>query len=124
MEKLNAAKTITCSQLCDFPGDTLDANGVSKKNMLKFQECAQNTVKVSNFPALTDHHRHFNPYMSRFCKQWETKMKTCTQMKPFVLITNYVTWNVTKIEKAFVGTTHKKGWFFYHNALSLMTAAQ
>ena len=61
--------------------------------------------------------------MPRFGKKWEAKLKTCTQMKPFVLITNYVTWIVTETEKTFVGTTHKKDWFFYHNALSLMTAA-
>ena len=48
MEKLNAVKIMICGQLCDLPKDRLDVDGVSKKEVLEFKECAQNTVKVSN----------------------------------------------------------------------------
>ena len=45
-------------------------------------------------------------------------------MKSFVLITDYVQWIVTKTKKAFIGTAHENDWYFYHDALSLMTAEQ
>ena len=51
-------------------------------------------------------------------------MKTCTQLKPFVLITDYVACITTETEKAFAGTTYVDDWFFYHDALSLMIVAQ
>ena len=86
----------------------LDVNGVTKKKMLKFQNFAQNTAKVTNSLVLTDHRKHFNPYVSRFGKQWETKMKTCTWLKPFVCITKYFTWITMETDKAFAGTIHKK----------------
>ena len=51
-------------------------------------------------------------------------MKIYTQMKPYILITDYVTWIAPETEKAFVGTIHEKDWYIYQNALSLMTATQ
>ena len=80
MQKMNAAKIMTCGQLCDLPEDALEIEGITKKKMLEFQKTAQNTAKVSNAPPLKDHRKHFNPYMSRFGEQWEAKIKTCTKM--------------------------------------------
>ena len=61
MKRLNVTKIMTYGQLCDFPKDILDVDGVSKKKMLKFQEYAKSMAKVSNAPALTSHCKYFNP---------------------------------------------------------------
>ena len=44
-------------------------------------------------------------------------------MSPFVCITDMIEHIVTESAKVFEGTEHEDDWVFYHDTLSLMTAA-
>jgi len=44
-------------------------------------------------------------------------------MKPFVCITHLVSWIMEESKKIIQDTNHEEEWCFYHDALSLMTAA-
>ena len=50
-------------------------------------------------------------------------MKAVYHMLPFVCITEMIKHIVADYAKRFEGTEHEDDWFFYHDALSLMTAA-
>mmetsp|Transcript_19228 Transcript_19228/g.22133 ORF Transcript_19228/g.22133 Transcript_19228/m.22133 type:complete len:80 (+) Transcript_19228:106-345(+) len=77
MEKSNAAGITTWGKMCDLPNYMLESvDDVSKKEMIKFKEYPQITVKLSSAPTLTDHCKHYNRHMSKFGDQWKAKLKT------------------------------------------------
>ena len=70
-------------------------------------------------PTSTNHQLATNPYKSKYGEKWEEEIKQSAQMRKFVSICSLV-WHIyAETKSAFLGTEHN---FFYHDALSLMTA--
>ena len=74
MEMLNVPEIMPCGLMCDLLKDMLESvNDFSKKTMLKFQDYAQNVMKLLNAPTLTDYCKHYNQYMSIFNQKMGSK---------------------------------------------------
>jgi hypothetical protein len=67
--------------------------------------------------------RHDNPYEARYGNNWKSELKKATQMQAYVCITDMIEHIVQESEAVMAGTSHEEDWMFYHDALSLMTAA-
>ena len=80
-------------------------------------------MKDENAPAVVDHRKHDNPYLSRYGENWEEHIARSRRLKSQVKITDMVSWYMRETARAFQGTTHEDDWVIYHDALSLMTAA-
>ena len=75
-------------------------------------------------PPPTDHRKDDNPYESLYGRTWRDEVINSTAMKPFVCITELVTHIYKESEHIMKGTVHEDSWYFYHDALSLMTSSK
>ena len=73
-------------------------------------------------PKAIDHQLAVNPYRSKFGDDWFEKVKKSTHMKKYVSIRSLVTHIYEETKSAFVGTVHENDFYFYHDALSLMSS--
>ena len=72
---------------------------------------------------IVDHRKAPNPYLSRYGEDlWESKINTSVFMNKYMCVTELVKGIYEASEQAFIGTTHENDWYFYHDALSQMTA--
>ena len=97
--------------------------GISRKGLLNFREKAKK-CKEENKPLVIDHHKAKNPYLSKFGGDWEKHIKNCAALSPYRCITDIVQHIYTETKKTFEGTKYEDNFFFYHDALSLMTAKE
>ena len=65
-----------------------------------------------------------NPYQARFGDTWRDEIIKSTALSPFVCITSLVEYVMVESARVMVDTEHTNNWYFYHDALSLMTASQ
>ena len=76
-------------------------------------------------PAETDHRKATNPYFSRYgASLWKQKVLDTPTMKALVDIQALVEHIYNESKAHFQGTVYEDNWFFYHDALSLMTATE
>jgi hypothetical protein len=73
----------------------------------------------------TDHHKAANPYESKYGPNWMTEIKGAELVRNFANIQDLVEHMYITSKQLFNPTDDplKDDWFFYHDALSLMTAA-
>lgn len=65
-----------------------------------------------------------NPYHSRFGDSWRSEIMKSTALSPLVCVTELVKFMMAESARIMAGTVHADDWYFYHDALSLMTAKQ
>jgi predicted flap endonuclease-1-like 5' DNA nuclease len=90
----------------------------------KFRDLAKMSQNV-NQPAdlIQDHRQADNPYLSLYGEgEWEGKIKKSVTMSGYVSIADMIEFMVVESQRVMRGTYHEDDWFFYHDALSLMTA--
>ena len=63
-----------------------------------------------------------NPYESLYGTLWMEKIRQSTSMKRTVSINTLVQQIYDNSKEIFKGTTYENDWYFYHDALSLMTS--
>ncbi len=63
-----------------------------------------------------------NPYKSRFGDRWKEEIESCTALSPILCVAKLVKYMVYESARIMSGTKHADDWYFYHDALSLMTA--
>ena len=63
-----------------------------------------------------------NPYKSLYGSQWKQEILKTTAIKRFISIKTLVQKIYKNTKKIFQGTVYKNNFFFYHDALSLMTS--
>jgi hypothetical protein len=81
-----------------------------------------NKAKEGSCPySCVDHRKAANPYESRYGSDWETHLKQATALSPYVNIKDIILYMCDESQTLMEGTTHQDSWFFYHDALSLMT---
>ena len=74
-------------------------------------------------PMPIDHRKAINPYLSKYGEaNWEAEIQKHSIMSSYICITEVVKHIVTASAKLYKGTKYEKNWYFYHDALSLMTA--
>ena len=74
------------------------------------------TIIGDKKPPTIDHTKHENPYESRYGSKWLFYMKKA--LHPQICITDMVMHIYLESKKLF---PHSSDWFFYHDALLLMT---
>jgi hypothetical protein len=72
-----------------------------------------------------DHKKEINPYLSRYGPaNWIAKLSKSAFMNKYVSIATLVMHVYTHTKACFAGTQYADNFYFYHDALSLMTAAE
>ena len=69
-----------------------------------------------------DHTKANNPYRERYSDNWKNEVKKPSALSPFFRITNMIMHICIESKRVMEGTKHRNYWFFYHDALSLMTS--
>ena len=76
-------------------------------------------------PLDTDHRNASNPYLSRYgVALWKQKVLETATMKALTNVRDLVKHIYEESKAHFQGTVYEDNWFFYHDALSLMTATE
>ena len=84
---------------------------------------AQDSFPGAFVDPVIDHRLHPNPYQSRYPDDFTERIRTSSAMKPFVCITRLISFILDECKRVMHGTIHEDDWYFYHDALSLMTAS-
>jgi len=110
-----AAMAVVCSS----------ASGQVARKIRSAQIEAQNTVKEGDTPPDDiDYRRAENPYLARYgAEEWEAKISKAAALSGYALVTDMIRHIHDETKKMMAGTKHEDDWFFYHDALSLMTCA-
>ena len=107
----------------------LSVKGIGKKTIAKWE---QKLLDIQVEPAggmdaetPTDHRLEDNPYHSKWGEKiGEEKLRKSVTLNKFTCIKDLVTHIYESSEKMFKGTEHEDDWYFYHDALSLMTSVE
>jgi hypothetical protein len=95
------------------------------RNVLeKFRDSAKLSRNI-NKPAdlILDHRLADNPYLSMYGEEeWEKRIKKSITLAAYMSIADMIEFMVVESQRVMKGTYHEDDWFFYHDALSLMTA--
>ena len=76
----------------------------------------------SCFHSITDHRKSDNPYRSKYGTHWEEEIRKTISMKQYICVRDLVEHIHDCSKETFAGKTHENTWYFYHDALKLMTA--
>ena len=119
-EKLENAN-IRC--VGDLKRNNQPVPGITRASLQFLRDQAQ-LSRDENAPLKIDHRKAPNPYMSRYGTNWENVLKQSSHFSSYVVITDYIEHIVTESQKIMKGTLYEDDWYFYHDALSLMTSAK
>jgi predicted flap endonuclease-1-like 5' DNA nuclease len=131
-ERLEAEGIFTVRTLADLSDDSINHLTarpdfkLSKKVLEKFRDSAKNS-KGGNQPddLILDHRQAENPYLSLYGEdEWEDKIKGSVTLAAYISIADMIEFMVGESQRVMEGTHHEDDWFFYHDALSLMTAKE
>ena len=90
----------------------------------KLDKVQTEPVAAETTTAPRDHRTHQNPYHSKWGPiEGEKKIRNCAALNKFCCIKELVIHIVDESKAMFKGTDHENNWFFYHDALSVMTSA-
>jgi hypothetical protein len=65
-----------------------------------------------------------NPYEAKYgASEWRNKIRTATSLRAYVCITEMIEHIWAETAKLYEGTKYEDKWYVYHDALTLMTAA-
>ena len=120
--------------------DLRDISPARKKELLKLDQVGKvsvgkwlealkrvegDSVIAPELSQPVDHRKAPDPYLSKFKtpELAEAKKKQSATLNKFCDIRDLVTHIYTETEKIFKGTDHENDWYFYHDALSMMTSA-
>ena len=92
------------------------------KGVPKFISLTKQAKPGSSTYRLIDHRQSPNPYQSRYGEGWEKVIKTTTALSSHTCIKDLVLHMVRESQRIMNGTRFEKNWYFYHDALSQLTA--
>ena len=99
-------KDIDCSKLTVF---------ISVAKMCVNEKCPY---------VIIDYRKNSNPYKAKFGDEWLNAIDESVGLSPYVCVTDLIDHIIKESQKIMNGTMYEKNWYFYHDALSLMTANQ
>ena len=71
---------------------------------------------------VTNYKKKANPYKPKFGNDWKMHIKKAVALSPFVCITEMIAHIIQQSQEVMNGSQYEKTWYFYHDALSLMTS--
>ena len=116
---------ISVSDLLDYK-----SNGSIKECPKKFATKLQRLLNMCYMVSEGDRpkRRNFkdavNPYEARYGSTWRDEIKKVGAMSKHVCITEMVQHIYDESKRIMMGTNYEDNWFFYHDALSLMTSKE
>jgi len=116
---------IDVDKIRQFPDLNDDACKQMKSSNKKFVDKIRLQTKDAlpgSPPPPKDHRKADNPYLSRYGDDWEVYLKK--SMSAHVCVTDYVEHIICESQRVMNTTNHEADWYFYHDALSLMTSAE
>ena len=126
VKKLKIAGICTVLDLKHLTPDGITGlvnTGISRPSLEAAASKAQDSLPGAFIDPVVDHRAHPNPYQSRYPDDFIERIRTSSAMKPFVCITRLVSFILEESKRVMQGTIHEDDWYFYHDALSLMTAS-
>jgi hypothetical protein len=132
LKHIAGAGTIECNRVSittvkDFM-DTARDNpakilAIPRISQAKLDDILNTTVLPGEPPPPIDYRKAVNPYLARYSEaEWKEKIDESTLMSKFMCITSLVTHIIETCTEHFADTEYAENWYFYHDALSLMTA--
>ena len=106
--------------------ENLKVQGVSIEKLRNAIKDSIHCLPGSRPPLTTiDHRKAANPYLSLYGEdQWLDKIRNSTTLRKVVCITEIVQQIFKNTKKVFKGTKYENNFYFYHDALSLMTSVE
>ena len=74
--------------------------------------------------SVIDHRQADNPYESKYGESWDDQIRMSTALAPFRPISDLVKYMMEECAEMMHNTVHQDDWFFYHDALSLLTSKE
>ena len=97
--------------------------GNAIRKLIGFKVQAESSLEGAPPAALVvDHTKEANPYKSLYGEEWEQKIGESHFMKKYICVTKLIKHIHDKSAAVMKGTEYENDWYFYHDALSLMTA--
>ena len=84
----------------------------------------KDNCKNEDRPEPTNHMNAENPYESKYGNDWHKKIALVDKMNKYVCVTSLIKHIYEESKRIMEGTIHENDWYFYHDALSLMTSAE
>jgi len=100
--------------------DLTSVKGISAEKLAEAQAMARTATRAA--PEVRDYRKFANPYKEKYGDRWEEEIAKCATLKKYRCITDLVTHIYEESKKLFADTMFKDNWYFYHDALSLMTS--
>ena len=75
-------------------------------------------------PPVKDHKKEDNRYKSLYKDKWREVITETNFMKKYVCITTILKHIISESSNVMNGSKHEHDWYFYHDALSLLTAKE
>ena len=104
------------------PDNITDLKELKIRSLQQILSAANDSALGSSPYTTTDHRKEPNPYLSKYGDEWRTVISKTVGLSPFVCVTSLVTYIIEESTRIMKGTVHEHDWYFYHDALSLMTA--
>ena len=99
----------------------VNCDGISLKKLTEWSKLIPHPGACPH--VVQDYRLEPNPYLARYgIDNWRQQIESSLFMRKYMCITELVTKIYERSKLAFQGTTHQDDWFFYHDALSQMTA--
>lgn len=96
--------------------------GVSLQTLQLWCHKAQNATEIKPDNLVVDYRTFDNPYEACYGVDCEAKLRNCVFLKNFCSVRELVTHIYEETKRQFQDTIYKDSFYFYHDALSLMTA--
>jgi len=105
----------------DLPRLKESTPGISVACLRKWRDCPAHDGTCPH--QIEDYRKAENPYLARYGEaQWREKINNSVFMSKYMCVKELVRDIHDRTKEAFKGTTHEDDWYFYHDALSQMTA--
>ena len=98
-------------------------DGVSIQRLTQIYNKALEAVD-EDCPPDIDHRKEDNPYKSKYGEQWQTHLKASVALSPYVCVTDIILYMCAESKRLMEGTVHNNDWYFYHDALTQITARE
>ena len=93
-----------------------------KKEILQIKNFIQ-LFQLKHEKSLPKNHKlHNNPYKPLFCYNWRDGILKSSALKIHACITDIVSHIYEETKRVMKGTIYEDSWYFYHDALSLITS--
>ena len=94
--------------------------GVSLSKLTEWRNCDASPGRCPH--SIIDYRKAANPYQARYGATWVEEISKTSFMNKYMSIRELVQKIHDRSESIFKGTVHEEDWFFYHDALSQLTA--